>query len=84
MKETRTKIPEGTTRVINAATGEVKHPKFCRCSFQSNELLYKAKAEYYELYALTLEKELDEFKAKLHGTRQHVLEVTMREDDDNG
>lgn len=93
-KETRIKIPEGVTRVINAATGEVKwqkHPDFTRSQFQSNELLYKAKAEYYELYTLTLEKAATEIKAellltkhalanataKLHGTRKHATEVKI-------
>lgn len=90
-KHTRTKIPEGVTRVINAATGETVHRSFSRSQFATNEALYKAKAEYYQLYSLTLEanesllevevllkaKRISDLEAQLHGTRNHVTEVNQ-------
>jgi len=65
MKHTRTTIPEGVTRVRNAATGETIHPSFCRSQFSTNEALYKAKAEYFELYSMTLYKSFTDANAKL-------------------
>lgn len=67
-KETRSKIPEGVTRVINAATGEVKWDKMQALEAENADL----KAEL-----LLTKNALANATAKLHGTRQHVYEVNQ-------
>ena len=72
MKHTRTTISEGVTCVRNAATGETIHPSFCRSQFATNEALYKAKAEYFELYSMTLDKSFTDEEAKLPGVMKNM------------
>lgn len=67
-KETRSKIPEGVTRVINTATGEVKLDKV-------KEL--EEDLELLKLEILLKDKRIKELEAKLHGTRRHVTEVNQ-------
>ena len=62
-KETRTKIPEGTTRVINAATGEVKLDKMKE--LEEDLALLNLEVMLKDKYIKDLESKLHEIGRKL-------------------